>query len=129
MTVISITLPWPPSVNTYWRHIAIKGKPRTLISAHGHTYRAAVLGIAPRLRLCNRLAVHIVVRPPDRRTRDLDNLPKAILDSLTHAGVWIDDSQIDDLRITRAEIAKGGGVVVHVREITDSRAPARVSEA
>jgi Holliday junction resolvase RusA-like endonuclease len=49
---------------------------------------------------CRRVVVEVYV--PDRRKRDLDNLHKGILDSLTHAGVWGDDSQIDDLRIYRA---------------------------
>ena len=36
-----------------------------------------------------------------RRRRDLDNILKSLLDSLTHAGVWEDDSQITDLRIRK----------------------------
>ena len=36
--MIELTLPWPPSTNTYYRNIAGK----TLISAKGREYRAAV---------------------------------------------------------------------------------------
>ena len=61
---------------------------------------------------------------PDRRKRDLDNLHKGILDGLTHAGVWKDDSQIDDLRIYRCRAATGelviekpGRVVVTIEAI------------
>lgn len=118
MTVISIALPWPPSVNTYWRHPnrgPLAG--RHLISWQGRAYRATVIGIAPRLLLTGRLAVHVVATPPDKRRRDIDNILKSCLDSLTHAGVWLDDEQIDDLRITREWCGRAGQVVVHVREM------------
>lgn len=116
--MITLALPYPPSVNRYWRHIAIKGQPRTLISRDGHAYRAAVQSALGRWTpVTARLSVHITANPPDKRTRDLDNLPKAILDSLTHAGVWMDDGQIDDLRITRGEIVNGGRITVSIDAI------------
>ena len=45
--------------------------------------------------------------------RDLDNLLKGLLDALTHAGLWLDDSQVADLRIRRAPTI-GGMVKVRV---------------
>lgn len=36
---------------------------------------------------------------PDRRKRDLDNLFKALLDALTHAGVWKDDSLVHSMYV------------------------------
>lgn len=119
--MITLTLPYPPSVNRYWRHIAIKGQPRTLISRDGHAYRSAVQAALGRWKPVDaRVAVHITAHAPDRRTRDLDNLPKAILDSLTHAGVWLDDGQVDDLRITRGGIVKGGSVVVRIETMGEA---------
>ena len=38
MTILQLTLPWPPTVNTYYRNV--NGK--TLISEKGRQYRAAV---------------------------------------------------------------------------------------
>lgn len=67
------------------------------------------------LRLADRLALHIVAFPPDRRKRDLDNLPKGVLDTLTKAETWIDDSQIDDLRITRGHVVKGGMLHLYIQ--------------
>jgi crossover junction endodeoxyribonuclease RusA len=55
--------------------------------------------------------------PPDRRTRDLDNAGKAIFDSLKHAGVYVDDEQIDDLRFLRREVRKPGIVMVTLETI------------
>ncbi|SFY16614.1 RusA family crossover junction endodeoxyribonuclease, partial [Azotobacter vinelandii] len=42
---------------------------------------------------------------------------KCLCDSLTHAGLWGDDSQIDDLRIVRGPVVKGGKITVKVGEI------------
>ena len=36
----------------------------------------------------------VLLYPPQKRNRDLDNYQKALFDSLTHAGVWVDDRQI-----------------------------------
>lgn len=110
--MIEISLPWPPSVNHYWRTPrtgSLAG--RTMISEQGRRYREEVWRqvIAQRVKaaLTTRLRVEIAAHPPDRRRRDLDNLQKALLDGLTHAGVWADDAQIDDLRIFRADPIMG----------------------
>jgi Holliday junction resolvase RusA-like endonuclease len=58
-----------------------------------------------------RLRIDIECRMPDRRRRDVDNVPKAVLDALTHAGFWSDDSQIDDMRVWRSELMEGIVVV------------------
>lgn len=114
--MIALCLPWPPSSNTYFR--SLRAGPlagRVIISEAGRDYRAAVVrsiqaqlgGVMP--DLAGRLAVRIVARPPDKRRRDLDNMLKAVLDAITHAGAWRDDSQIDDLHITRGAITAGAG--------------------
>jgi crossover junction endodeoxyribonuclease RusA len=80
-----------------------------LISKKGREYRMAVaeLVAANPVKVEGSLKVTIEAFRPDRRKRDLDNLFKATLDSLTHAGVWEDDSQIVDLRIYWAPILGG----------------------
>lgn len=45
--------------------------------------------------------VSIVLGVPDRRRRDIDGPVKAILDGLTAAGVWDDDSLVWDLRVRK----------------------------
>ena len=116
---VTFLLPWPPTVNHYWRRVMINGKPRTLISKAGREYRKSAVSLLRLIALSGavregRLAVHIDAFPPDRRARDLDNLPKAVLDAITHAGVWGDDGQVDDLRIVRQKVVKGGELVVRV---------------
>jgi crossover junction endodeoxyribonuclease RusA len=86
-------LPYPPSVNHYYRHVG----PRVLISKAGRKYREAVIS---QLRSCGvqpldgGIELFLEAYPPDRRRRDLDNLMKCVLDSLQHAGAYRDDSQI-----------------------------------
>ena len=43
METVRLELPIPPLVNHYWRHITIKGTPRTLISARGRDFRKNVV--------------------------------------------------------------------------------------
>lgn len=121
---IELSLPFPPSVNTYWRHVVIKGRSVTLLSKQGREYRTKAScellrqGLSMR-KLSGRLEVQINVFPPDRRKRDLDNIPKGVLDALTKAEVWEDDEQIDDLRITRAHVIKGGRVDITIKPIQE----------
>ncbi|MCG7044530.1 RusA family crossover junction endodeoxyribonuclease, partial [Pseudomonas aeruginosa] len=62
-----------------------------------------------------RVVIH--ASPPDRRKRDLDNLLKGLLDSLTKAGAWDDDGLVDDLRIVRGEVKAGGEVLVTIEAL------------
>lgn len=124
--MIQIKLPWPPTLNTYWRAQMVKGRLINMLSAGGRRYRQAAAGALLEqgviMRgIAGRVAVHIHCCPPDRRKRDLDNLPKGILDALTAGEVWHDDSQVDDLRITRGDIAKPGYVVVSIGPLGEDR--------
>jgi len=118
----TITLPWPPSVNHYWR----TWRGRMLISRQGRAYReqvGAILRAAGVTPLPGRLAVHVELYPPDRRKRDVDNTFKAIGDSLQHGRAFDDDSQIVWLLIEKAEVAPGGKVVVRIAERTGKPLP------
>ena len=113
----TITLPFPPSANTYYRNF----NGRMLLSQKGREYKQAVALVCYRKGLpktmTGRLSVDVVATVPDKRKRDIDNLHKALLDSLAGVGVFSNDEQIDDLRIRRAGVAKPGGVVVTITEI------------
>lgn len=113
----TITLPYPPSVNTYWRQF----QGRTLLSKKGREYKQAVAVACLRnglpRRLIGRIAMDIFATMPDRRRRDIDNITKCLIDSLAAAGVFADDEQIDDLHIRRGPVSKPGSVVVTVWEI------------
>ena len=116
MGEIAFTVPWPPSVNRYYRHVG----PRVLISKDGRIYRREIegrLGGLLREPLRGALALTAEMHPPDHRRRDLDNLGKALLDSLQHAGVFLDDSQIDELHIYRKEVEPNGSAEIRIREL------------
>jgi len=115
---IVVDLPYPPSVNHYWRRVGT----RTLISAEGRCYRERVgeeLSLYNIEPMTGAVDVFINVHPPDRRRRDLDNILKALLDALEHGGVYANDSQIDVLEIVRGEIHPGGKVIVQLMERDD----------
>ena len=115
---IFLELPFPPTVNTYWRRVGGK----TLISQKGRAYAEQVLWMTRRTARFpegKRAAVVVEAYMPDKRNRDLDNLFKALLDSLVKAGVLVDDSVIDDLRIIRSGIIKDGKVLVSIDEVED----------
>lgn len=116
MEMIEITLPWPPSVNTYWRNF----DGRMIISARGREYRETVGDQMTLQKMVKRytgaLRVEIEAFRPDKRRRDLDNLLKATLDGLAHAGVYEDDSQIVDLRIFWAKNI-GGMLKIKIEEL------------
>jgi crossover junction endodeoxyribonuclease RusA len=114
--MIEITLPWPPTVNTYWRNV----NGRTIISAKGREYRKNVADQVLIQRAAKHIdyAVKVEIKAyrPDRRRRDLDNLLKALLDSMTYAGVMQDDALIEDLRVYWADEV-GGMVKVTIEGI------------
>lgn len=117
-----IRLPWPPSVNTYWRHIVVGKRAATILSKNARAYHVEVAGCVleqgvRRHYLTGKLAVEIWAYPPDLRARDLDNLPKGILDSLKRVGVIRDDCDIDDLRIKRGVVRKGGALEILISEL------------
>jgi Holliday junction resolvase RusA-like endonuclease len=111
--MIELELPYPPSVNHYWRRVGA----RTLISRGGRAFRTAVCsilaahGIRP---IDGPLEVLIELFPPDRRRRDVDNTQKALLDALAHGGAYHDDSQISRLTVQRQHVVPGGKVRVRL---------------
>lgn len=113
---IAVSLPWPPTANTYWRrcgHVIY-------LSPKAVAYRKEVIikCLSYKNYFINgeRLSLEIHAYPPDKRKRDLDNLCKCIGDSLQHAQVYDDDNQIDELIIRRMpEII--GKVNIFIKEI------------
>ena len=118
---VKLELPWPPSVNHYWRRVSTPAGVRTLVSKEGREYQkhASQIVLVNRAakRMDGRLAVSIELYPPDRCKRDIDNSLKSVLDALTHAKVWLDDEQIDLLVVERKTPEKPGRLVVTVEEI------------
>ncbi|PHM37164.1 RusA family crossover junction endodeoxyribonuclease [Xenorhabdus innexi] len=117
MKTYRLKLPWPPTINHYWKH----SRWGHYITEKGKDYRQNIITLIKQQDLDiltpSRIRITITAHPPDRRRRDIDNLPKAVFDSLTHAHFWVDDEQIDDMRITRGELIKGGCLDVQIWEL------------
>lgn len=118
---LGFELPWPPSVNHYYRHVGAK----VLISREGRKYREMIVS---RFRSEDvktfRCPVEISIElyPPDRRRRDADNSLKCLLDALTHGGLYGDDSQIIRLVVTKREpMPPDGMTYIRIKEWTGDR--------
>jgi crossover junction endodeoxyribonuclease RusA len=110
---MEIELPYPPSVNHYWRNV----KGHMTISKAGKAFRGRARAICLAMGLqCvqERIRLDIEAFPPDKRSRDIDNLLKAPLDALGKGFLYNDDSQIDEIHLHRRECFPNGKLLVRV---------------
>ena len=118
--MIFMSLPFPPSMNTYWRNF----RGRTVISKAGREFKAAVADYVVEYRVPklgeSKLRISMVLFPRDKRKIDIDNRIKSVLDALQDAGVFDDDFQVDELSIVRGKAIKGGAIRVIIEEISSS---------
>ena len=115
-------LPYPPTVNTYWR---ANGN-RRFISAAGKKFREAAFKIikaADVIQIEGDCRVDVDLYLPDRRKRDIDNILKPILDILQLAGVIKDDCQVQELTVARLGLEKGGRARVKIQKNATANAP------
>ena len=116
--MIILTIPWPPSVNSVWRQY----KGRILLSEVGKRYRSEVIARCILERLCHSplsgpLRLEINAYVPDRRKRDIDNILKAPLDALTHANIWEDDSQINELFVRKCPVGQNPRLDIRITQL------------
>lgn len=109
---VMFALPYPPSVNTYWRHRVFGRRPIVYVTDAGIQYREAVKNTIKLAEpITGNLSVTVYLYPPDKRKRDIDNPLKALLDAMTHAGAWADDSQIKQLRVEMMAEVRGQALI------------------
>lgn len=117
MATYTYRLPWPPSMNTYWR----RGPNVTYLTKKAREFRKEVadsLGLRSMyFPLDAELAVNLELTLPDKRARDIDNHIKAVLDALQHAGVFYNDGQVSELRVKRLHIEPPGACDVTITEL------------
>ena len=124
--MIRLILPWPVSINAYWKSRVIKVKgtamATTYVSAAGVKFQKSVMAAvikqlgqhSPRQ---GRLCVTMRFYAPNARKYDISNFVKTTEDALTKARVWVDDEQIDEEHLYRGQIDR-----------VDSRVEIEVSE-
>lgn len=115
--MLILNLPYPPSVNQYWR----ANGHRRFISKEGVAFREQVASICldcnvQRFADDKRLYFEVILFPRDRRVQDIDNRLKALFDAL-EGYAYTSDSSIDVLIVQRGEIRKGGGCLVLIDEV------------
>lgn len=100
--------------NYHWRNL----KGRTLLSAEGRKYKNDVVyAVYDQLKkkpvpITGNVAVKIEFYPPNNIRRVMDNCFKALFDSLTTAGIWVDDSQIKRIESDWCDVIKNGKITI-----------------
>lgn len=134
MEFIEYRLPWPPSINHYWRHKIIPGGKREVIgptgklvkptrahagiyvSSEGKAFRraviAAVMHSLPEEQIDWPVSARILLWSPNGIKRDIDNRVKPILDAMTLAGVWTDDWCVRGLAVLDMGIERPNGLCI-----------------
>ena len=113
MTELNLILPLPPSVNSYWgfagsrRFLTLAAREFKKEVAHIVSQQSVIFGD-------KRLSLTAILHFKDRRKSDIDNRIKSLLDALVQAGLFDDDSQIDELHIFRGSIMKQGLSLVKI---------------
>ena len=115
---IRLILPFPPSGNHYW---GTCGKKRFILP-RARIYRETVAyEVYMQKGKINAVGpVKIIARffPPDNRRRDIaDNFWKQVGDTLKHAGVYKDDSQIVEITKTLHPAEKPGRLEIELEEL------------
>lgn len=83
-------------------------------------------GALPKMAFAGDIAVAMELYPPDKRRRDVDNYSKAVLDAMTHARLWRDDSQVKQQTVAVCEPKSGGLVVLTISAIKSCHGGAHV---
>ena len=113
---VYLTLPLPPSINVYWgfagsrRFLTLAAREFKKEVAHIVSQQSVIFGD-------KRLSLTATLYFKDRRKSDIDNRIKSLLDALVQAGLFDDDSQIDELHVYRGVIYKQGKSLIKISEL------------
>ena len=117
-----ITLPYPPSVNRYWRNF----RGRMVISAEGREFKIAAGWLCKSVYhkpMDGDVQLTMTLHPKltttgkaSKTVMDLDNSLKCVCDCMNGIA-YVDDSQIVRIVAEIGQAIKGGGVSVEVNQI------------
>lgn len=108
---VTVSLPYPPSANRLWRQV----RGRVIRSAQYETWlnaamwevKYAVSRTYDRKGVAGPYALTVLVCPPDRRERDIDNLLKPISDALAKGGAVQNDRLCQRIEAEWDPLVKG----------------------
>lgn len=116
---MELELPWPPSINHYWRRSPHGG---SFISSEGKAYLEHV-GLLLKMKRVKPIegpvAIRITLNPPNLRRRDLDNCFKVLIDAITKGGAMGDDFQIKHIEATMLDVVKNGRAVIELKPLAE----------
>ena len=112
-----LVLPFPVSVNQYYRSIPRGKFCSVILSQKGREFKAKVKEMVDiDTPTAKPVLVMIKLYPPSKRKYDLDNMLKSLLDSLIGIA-YVDDSQIQCLAVSKEEVFKGGKCTIKIKEV------------
>ena len=119
MEDIVLDIPWPPTANKIWRHARgqnyLSRPYKDFLSLTYMVVRQQLPRHHRRIETPVRLTIDLY--PPNRVRYDIDNRIKPILDALTRAGVWQDDSLVIELHVSKRSTLKRGRAIIEIHEI------------
>lgn len=116
---VQFELPWPPTVNSYWKPIVRKGRAVLILTDRAIEYRKLALFMLNKqkvkgLAILDPVHIKVTYHPPTKRKYDIDNFLKGTLDAITHGYIWKDDEQIIDMYVRKGSVEKFGRVRVQI---------------
>lgn len=107
---IELRLPYPPSVNRYWRVWRNRAVKSPTAKKFAREVREVVAkGGWP--RVSGQVRVTVELSPEKGRKPDIDNAAKALLDALVDSGVMEDDRDVEALSMWRSHDERGDCLV------------------
>ena len=107
-----LLLPYPPSVNSLWRHA---GKRTYRTAKYMSWVEEAGKHIAKQdtpETIAHPVKIELAIGRPDKRRRDIDNLIKSVLDILCHHQILEDDHWVHHLDVYWSEEVVGCQVII-----------------
>ena len=109
-------LPFPPSINSYYT----KTRNGVYLSKRGRGFQSSGIDsikeqLAGHPIIDYPIHLSLILYPPDKKSRDLDNYIKPVQDCIQNSGILVNDSLVDQLVVFRGAITPKGSCFVRIR--------------
>ena len=103
-------LPWPPTVNGIWRRSGARIHKSPKYEEWRQAASVALRRASPPKMIPGSVSIELRLYGPSRRSYDIDNRAKAVLDLLQSEEVIEDDRQVDRLVLLRGVVYPPDGL-------------------